>query len=171
MKIFFSAIAVVGTLAISCGCSSNKTEPSNQPSSQASASPSSPPITNPCSLLTQAEASEAIGAKLGPSDLRRFGIVTRCTYSNRGSDQGLWLDVRNETAPVADAALFDSYTHMPDVKPIAGIGDQALWTHSQIGTGLDILKGGRLVQIGLPRTMATMTPAVQKAAQLIASRM
>jgi hypothetical protein len=81
------------------------------------------------------------------------------------------MDVHNETAPVADAVLFDSYTHMPDVKPVSGIGDQALWSHSEIGSGLDILKGGRLVQVGLPRTMTTMTPGVERAARLIASRM
>jgi hypothetical protein len=65
--------------------------------------------------------------------------------------------------------LFDSYAHMPNVKPVSGIGDQALWSHSDFGTGLDILKGGRLVQMGLPRTMTTITPEVEKAATLIAS--
>jgi len=107
----------------------------------------------PANLLTQVEASEAIGAKLGPGELKRMGIITRCTYYNRATDQMLWLDVHNETAPEPDAVLFDSYTHMPNVKPVSGIGDQALWSHSDFGSDLDILKGGRLVLMGLPRTM------------------
>jgi hypothetical protein len=35
----------------------------------------------------------------------------------------------------------------------------------------DILKQGRLVQAGLPHTMTTLMPTVEKAAKLVASRM
>lgn len=160
-----------GTLASACACSSTKAGPDQAAGTTTQAAPILR-IADPCKLLTQAEASEAIGAKLDVGQLKRFGSITRCTFYNGGAtEQELFLDVHNETAPVADAVLFDSYTHMPDVRPVAGIGDQALWAHSEIATRLDILKGGRLVEVGLPRTMATLTPAVEKAARLMAGRM
>jgi hypothetical protein len=163
---FVRVMVIGGALASACACSGTK---AGGTTAQA---PSAPRIPDPCRLLTQAEASEAIGTKLDAGTLKRFGIITRCAYYNsRTREQELFMDVHNETAPVADPALFDSYTHMPDVKPVSGIGDQALWSHSEIGSGLDILKGGRLVQVGLPRTMTTMTPAVERAARVIASRM
>lgn len=167
---FFRAVTVLALLAAVCACSGTKNSAAEPSGLQAQAAPTAR-IADPCKLLTQAEASEAIGAKLGSGDLKHFGIVTRCTYYSLATDQKLFLDVHNETAPEPDAVLFDSYTHMPNVKPVSGIGDQALWSHSEIGSWLDILKAGRLVQIGLPHTVTTITPAVEKAATQIASRM
>lgn len=173
---FFQTITVLALLAAVCACSGTKNSAAG-PSSAAEPSSANAPaaqtarIADPCKLLTQVEASEAIGAKLGPGELRRMGIITRCTYYNRATDQKLWLDVHNETASEPDAVLFDSYTHMPNVKPVSGIGDQALWSHTDLGSDLDILKGGRLVLMGLPPTITTITPAVEKAATLIAGRM
>jgi len=109
---------------------------------------------------------------LSPGEMRRFGIVTRCSFFYRADpSRDVLLDVQNETAPVTDAELFDSYTHMPDVQRVSGIGEQALWNHSEIGSGLDILKNGHMVEMKVPRSIATVTPPVEKAAKAIASRM
>jgi hypothetical protein len=159
MKLF-RPIATLGALAVTWGYSGCWAEAA-----------SSARIADPCKLLTQAEASAALSAALGPGELKRMGIITRCAYSNAAADQKIFLDVQNETAPVTDAALFDSFTHMPDAKPVSGIGDQALWGHSEYATSLFILKGGKVVAVGLPRTVAAMTPGIEKAAKLIASRM
>lgn len=164
-------------LASACACSSAKPSPDQAAASGTTVQAAAPAarIADPCKLLTQAEASEAISAQVGAGELKQFGIITRCSfYNKRDSQQELLLDVQNENAPVADSVLFDSSSHGPDAKPVPGIGDQALWFHSEGfggGTSLDILKGGRLVHIILPRTIKTMTPAVEKAARLIAGRM
>lgn len=104
-----------------------------------------------------------MGEKLTPGDLQHYGPATRCRFFH-GVDEDLRLDAQ-------DAALFETFTHLPDVKPVSGIGDQALWLHSEYGTFLHILNSGRLVSMGLPRRMASMTPGVEKAARLVASRM
>lgn len=165
-------IVIAAALASACACSSKKPAPEQASSSTDVQAASVARIADPCKLLTQAEASEAMGAGLEPGVLKRFGVITRCTFSNkRVPEQDLFLDVHNETAPESDSVLFDSYTHMPDIQHVSGIGDQALWAHSELSTRLDIFKGGRLVEVGLPRTVATMTPALEKTGKLIASRM
>ena len=174
MKFFQTTILTL--LALVCACSGTKAGPDPTAGGSTTAQAASAArIPDPCKLLTQAEASEAIGPRLEAGELKRFGIITRCSfYNKRESDQDLFLDVQNETAPVADSVLFDSSTHGPDAKPVPGVGDQALWFHSDkrfAGSSLDILKSGRLVHVILPRTIKTVTPPVEKAAKLIASRM
>lgn len=165
-------IVIAAALASACACSSKKPAPDEANSSTDAQAASVARIADPCKLLTQAEASEAMGASLEPGVLKRFGVITRCTFSNkRVPEQDLFLDVHNETAPESDSVLFDSYTHVPDIQHVSGIGEQALWAHSELSTRLDIFKGGRLVEVGLPRQIATMTPALEKAGKLIASRM
>ena len=167
---------VASALASTCAYSGTKARPAHATGASTTGSAAATArISDPCKLLTQAEASEAIGAKLDPGELKRFGAITRCSfYNKRDREQELFLDVHNETATVPDAALFDASTHSPDAKPVHGIGDQALWYHSDDrfgGTSLDILKGGRFVHVILPRTIKTLTPSVEKAGKLIASRM
>lgn len=165
-------IAIAVALASACACSNNKPAPEQGGPSTNVQAASVARIADPCKLLTQAEASEVLGANLDPGVLKRFGVITRCTFYNKHvSGQELFLDVHNETAPETDSALFDGYTHMPGIKPVSGIGDQALWSHDELSTRLAILKGGRMVEVGLPRTISAMTPAIEKAAKLIASRM
>lgn len=168
-------VITVAAIVLPCACSKNKPEAQAPTSSAASSSAASPvratPIADPCKLLTQAEASAAAGATLNPGETRRFGIVTRCSFFNPADPpREVLLDVQNETAPVSDSELFDSYTHMPDVQKVSGIGDQALWVHNQIDSEVDIMKGGHLVQMKVPRSIAAMTPAVENAAKAIASR-
>ena len=130
----------------------------------ATAAAAAAPIVNPCKLLTPAEASAAIGQTLVRSDVQHYGPITRCRFFNAAGDEPFWLDA-------ADAATFEGLEHLPDAKPIAGIGERALWQHDQLSTFLHILKGGNMISMGLPRTLATLTPGVQKAEKLLAGRM
>lgn len=161
-------ILLLTPLAFAAGCSGSAGSASTasaagQATASATARPSAP-IENPCRLLTRAEASAAIGQTLVRKDVQHYGPVTRCRFFNAAGDEPIWLDA-------ADAGTFEGLTHMPDMRPVSGIGDQALWQHDELSTFVYILKGGNMVSMGLPRTLATMTPAVTKAAKLVASRM
>ena len=158
-------VLLVTSLAFAAGCSGSAGSATAAGGTQASATqPQSVPISDPCKLLTRAEASAAVGKTLVRNDVQKYGPVTRCRFFDAGGDEPIWLDVE-------DAATFDGLTHLPDVTPVSGIGDQALWQHSELATFVDILKGGNTVSMGLPRTLSTMTPAVEKTAKLVASRM
>jgi hypothetical protein len=168
-------VTVIVVLGAICSCSKGKAGSENASGVASDTTPSEVsatwhPIADPCKLLTQAEASEAVGTRVGAGELRHFGSIDRCSFPDAAKDQKLWLDVQTASATVPDSALFDSFTHGPDVKMVSGIGDQAIWNASQIGTFLYILKGGNMVAMGLGK-MPTMTPSVEKAAKVIASRM
>lgn len=120
------------------------------------------PITDPCKLLTQDEASAAMGAKVRPGQLTHPGPGPRCRFLTPSFAE-LYIDVSTPT-------LFNAYVQM-GATPVAGIGDKAYWNHDQFGSWLHIAKGGNLVTLGLPTTIASMTPAVEHAGKLIASRM
>lgn len=160
--------AVIVSSAFMTGCSGSD-ENTSAGASAAQPSPStaqrsSASISDPCRLLTLAEASAAVGETLERNDVQHYGPVTRCRYFNAGGDEPIWLDVE-------DADTFEGLAHLPDVKPVSGLGDRALWQHNELATFVHILKGGNTASMGLPRTLSTMTPAVNKAAQLVARRM
>lgn len=160
------ACAVSAAVALMAGCSQHQGSAPTTGEVAASATPTvaaAAPIADPCSLLTQAEASAAMGAPVGPGQRKQFGkLTTRCSFSTASNDE-LFLDVSNP-------GLFDAATHMGAV-PVAGIGDHALWQHDQYSSLLMIEKGGNVINMGLPRTIASPTPAVLKAGKLIAGRM
>lgn len=158
-------VLLVTPLGFAAGCSGSSGNAPAAGGTQASgAQRQSVPISDPCKLLTRAEASAAVGKTLVRNDVQKFGPVTRCRFFDAGGNEPTWLDVE-------DAATFDGLTHMPDVTPVSGVGDQALWQHNELATFVHILKGSNTVSMGLPRTVSTMTPAVEKAAKLVASRM
>jgi hypothetical protein len=157
-------VLLVTPLALATACSGSAGSTSAAPVAQASSTHPSTPISDPCRLLTPAEASPAVGQVLVRSDVQHYGPVTRCRFFNAGGDEPIWLDV-------TDASTFDGLAHLPDVKPVSGIGDQALWQHNELATFVHILKDGNTVSMGLPRTLSSMTRAVESAAKLVASRM
>lgn len=175
---FRTVLLMVLSIAVfeGSGC---KSKTADQPgtetaASTAAATPAAPRITDPCKLLTQAEAEAAIGAKLQPGQLKDMGSLIRCAFRNQNidnADQNIFLDVQKPTATVSDAVLFDSFTQAPDSKLISGMGDQAVWSHSVYASFLYIMKGGNMVAIGIPRQIATVTPEVEKAGKLVAGRM
>lgn len=160
----FRIIVVLGALVFTAGCHSSKSAaPTQATTSVATANPASHTISDPCKLLSQSEASAALGEKLDAGKLKHFGPDTRCQFF-AGENEDLFLDV-------ADPSMFEALAHGSDAKPVSGIGDKALWQHNEYATFLHILKGGNLVSMGLPRTMSNMTPGVENAGKLIASRM
>lgn len=158
------AILLTATLAAATGCSRSPGKTSAAPGDQAAATAHSAPISDPCKLLTQAEASAAIGQTLVRHDVQHYGPITRCRFFNAAGDEPLWLDA-------ADGSVFDGLAHLPDVKSVSGIGDRALWQHNELATFVHILKGGNMVSMGLPRAVSDMTPEVEQAAILVARRM
>src|SRR5579875_884241 len=158
--------SVFAAVALMAGCSQHQGSVPATGEVAASATPTAAaavPIADPCSLLTLAEASAAMGEAVGPGQRKQFGkLTTRCSFSTASNDE-LFLDVSNP-------GLFDAAVHMGAV-PVAGIGDRALWQHDQYSSLLMIEKGGNVINMGLPHTIASPTPAVVKAGKLIAGRM
>lgn len=158
-------VLLLTSLAFATGCSGSGGSAAAAPGAAgSSAQGSSHPISDPCKLLTRAEASSVVGKALVRTDVQHFGPITRCRFFDASGDEPIWLDV-------ADAATFDALTHMPGMRPVSGIGDQALWQHDELSTFVHILKGGNMVSMGLPRTVSTLTPAIMKAAKQVAGRM
>jgi len=158
------ACAVSAAAVLMAGCSTQQGSAPATGQAAVSATPTAAaPIADPCRLLTQAEASDVLGAPAGPGQRKQFDkLTTRCSFSTASNDE-LFLDVSNP-------GLFDAAVHMGAV-PVAGIGDRALWQHDQYSSLLMIEKGGNVINMGLPHTIASPTPAVVKAGKLIAGRM
>ena len=153
------SLAATAIFALVGACSSvEAAEPAAAPHCLATAAP----ITDPCTLLTQAEATEVMGKKLGAGELTHPFMGTRCRFITPTFEE-LYLDVATPT-------LFAAYREMAGTK-VSGIGDSAIWIHSEVGSYLHIQKGTTYITLGLPKTFTTMTPAVVKAGKLIASRM
>ena len=121
------------------------------------------PITDPCKLLTSAEASAVLGAKIGAGEVTHPGPHPRCRFVTSSFDE-IFIDV-------SDPATMTAIVQSGGATAVAGIGDQAAWQHDTYSSALFIEKGGNAVVLGVPRTIATPTPAVQESAKLIASRM
>lgn len=85
-----------------------------------------------------------------------------CTFDGPTYEYVVYI----QTAP---PDIVDSYTHLPGVVKVAGIGDLALWNDN----ALFVRKGTHAVEINfqLPSKPKRMTPAMQKLARTIVSRM
>lgn len=155
-------------LALLAACSPSNPSAETGAPPQAAAAPTVPAaaaITDPCKLLSQDEASAALGERTGPGQLKQFGkLTTRCSFHAPSTQHELFLDVSNP-------GLFDAATHL-GATPVAGIGDKALWQSDAHSSFLFIEKNGRVIDMGgMPGGSATPSPAVQQAGKLIASRM
>lgn len=90
--------------------------PTANPSDVAEASPSAAPI-NPCSLLTQAEASTLIGVTLGPGKHQVVSPDTICTWAKGTTEVKVFL-----TAPTTPDAAKEYYdAHKAEIPPEAHI--------------------------------------------------
>ncbi len=110
MRYFRLVALLIAALALVESCSGSTDKASQASVAQANANtahPVSAPISNPCALLTQEEASAAIGQKIVRNDLQHDGPVSRCRFFDASGDEPLWLDAE-------DAAMFDGLAHLPD---------------------------------------------------------
>jgi hypothetical protein len=162
-----TALGVVGCVLLA-GCSSSSATHANAPTTQASngAASSSPagatrstakPVAATsavaptagikiCSLITEQEASTALGADPGPGQDTTSHGASSCMY---GTSPKI---VTVNLVPSRGKAAYDQLrAHAPAgrVVDVAGVGDGAFGTSSGPATGIDFYKGDAFVAIVL----------------------
>lgn len=121
---------------------------------------SSVPISDPCSLVTVDEVSEAMGRKSKSGELHKAFNGNRCNFYDATSQYEIFLqtvdwNVASEMMTAQNAEQ--------------GIGDKAYWSFG----ALYVFKNGRGMMIGfqLPDVLSKLTPPAKKLAQIASSRM
>jgi hypothetical protein len=120
------------------------------------------PPDNPCRFATRAEVSAAMGKPSGPGRHHESMGGDICTFTGPTYEYVIYIQT-------AQPDLVDSYTHLPGVTLVKGFGDLAVWNDD----ALFVRKGNRAVEINfqLPSKPKQMTPAMQKFARTVVSRM
>jgi hypothetical protein len=141
--LFCFLIAVSGALILlTAGCF--KLGPDSASTNSANVQPAGPP--KPCSLITQAEVESALGkgASMNSGTNPRTG-VEECTLSPaHATDLDHLILVVHDTTPESWEKLKKSYAQDQSVKPIPGLGDDAL----NVGMyGVWVRKGNVYMQI------------------------
>jgi hypothetical protein len=102
------------------------------------------PASDPCRLVTRAEAAEALGRPVAKAQPRQGFLVRSCLFV--GARGGRQLILQLHQGPAASLAQF-RMARRPDDQRVAGIGDDAWFTPD---TGLlDVHEGTARFQIGL----------------------
>jgi Protein of unknown function (DUF3558) len=164
------ALAVSALVIAACGGSTNGANPTGaanggatSPSTITSSAPGSA-ATDACALLTQQEASTAIGAAAGPPD-NSLG----CTYKGPAGETVSVL-----LAP-GDRARFDAArTHQqgnPGYQDVPGAGDSAFLVSGSGGGQFYCLKGSSLMTITLSLVNGTPTDALLTLGKTAAGRL
>ncbi len=149
-----------------CGCVAKVEQPA-PPKPQAAKR-----ANDPCSLLTQREATEALGQRVTQA---APPAPTYCRYATPASDN----------APTAlsvtfgiddDVASYDKFVTREDAAAVAGLGDRAVWNTN--GNSVVVVKGNRrlILTIVDGKTPSTLTESdlqqrAVAAAQKIVDRM
>ena len=161
-------VVAAGLLSVLAACTGSTSISANSPPKGAADLKSgSASLVNPCTLLTQAEASAALGIQFGAAEMidnKKLG--KRCRFAT--GDDELFIDISDNTG------LADSYALLPNVVSVKGLGDKALWMPGRWETEnklLCIVKHNILVNIGFPPSVKSLTPGARKVAELVASRM
>jgi hypothetical protein len=114
---------------------------SNSPRAQAA------PPSDPCALLTPAQATAALGGTVGPG--KALG-GTVCQWSQQGKAGALLLKLDVDVITLDHYARLKSVT-AGTVKAVSGLGDDAFYSTLQRGsttlTTLNVKKGGTAVVI------------------------
>lgn len=119
-----------------------------------------PSIADPCKLVSVAEVSEAMGRPSKPGELTHPFNGNRCRFYDATAQYEIFLQT-------VDPALVKGVLAEATVLP--GMGDWAYWSGGAVYVG----KGDHALMIGfqLPHTLTAMTPAAEKLARAVASRM
>jgi hypothetical protein len=175
--------------AVSANAAGNSSTPAVNavPSSSVVAAPTSGPAQTPvaastpahattsggghaCSLVTEQEASAALGADPGPGQSDTSGPASSCMY---GSSPSI---VTVNLVPVGGKQYFDHARQVTGSAghevTVSGIGDEAFSVASGPAASVEFVKGDALVAIVILRGM-TGSPAIAQAtvlAKLAASR-
>jgi hypothetical protein len=142
-----TAVLHATLLAMCMGCGGAAEPPPQEASASAGASQ---PI-DPCVLVTQEDASEAVGAAVGggerPPEANISPVLATCRYvGERGQGVAvLTVMVRRGSSPGEARAGFSSMrTTFSDAQSIGGMGDEAFL----IGDQLHVLSGTDQLTIG-----------------------
>lgn len=142
-RVSFRLIATVFAMAaIGAACGGGE-QPAAE-SSAASAAPAQAGSTDPCALVTAAEAEAALGGTVGaPERPREANIppaLTTCRYvAPRGQGVAVLVVMvrRSRSAAEAQTGFRTTREVMPGAETVTGVGDQAFW----VADGLHVLKG------------------------------
>lgn len=160
---WIEAATMVLVVSGAAGCSGSKANgPANQAvSARATTESASHAAFNPCTLATQSEVAAAMGHASEPGQYHPL-VGGRCNFYDARSEYEIFLQSFDV------AGLPDSLAQMGGQR-ISGIGEQAVFSDGSFY----VWKGGRGIQIGflLPHPIPQMTPAAEKLAKTIASRM
>jgi len=147
------------------------TSPAAGGSGPGTSGPPAPPAP-PCqSVLTNAEASAALGAAVARTESRDGFLLRTCTF---WAASGRYLLVQVSRGVAASKEQYD-LSRLPADRDVAGIGQAARWTRD---TGLlDVLDGGARFQVGLFTAAGTAAgaaeppPRLEAAAQAVAAHL
>lgn len=158
-----AAIVLLGLTAalLLDGCSSGQTNPTNTAAASATGAPSAgdSPSANTgaataCSLITQQEASAALGSDPGPGIAGVLGVATTCTFGTPPSV--LTVDL----VPTGGKAAYEQ-THggakAHQLVTISGVGDAALGMFEGPIGAIYFYKGDALVSVLLTTNQANAT--------------
>jgi hypothetical protein len=106
--------------------------------------PAAGPASDPCRLVTRAEAAEALGRPVVKVQPRQGFLARSCLFV--GARGGRQLIVQFHQGPAASRAQFEM-GRRPDDQPVAGVGDEAWFTPDTCL--LDVRKGAVRFQVGL----------------------
>jgi hypothetical protein len=105
--------------------------------------PATGPASDPCRLVTRAEAAAALGRPVARVQQRQGFLVRSCLFTSAGGRQVI---VQLHQGSAASRAQF-RMGRRPDDQAVAGIGDEAWFTPD---TGLlDVRQGAARFQVGL----------------------
>ena len=126
------------------------------------AAPASAGTSNPCALVTTADASTAMGVTSLPGKPHTSRHASSCRFYSADHKKNVFVQTL-DADDMAGAAQIGG-------KSVPGIGDKALW----IAGSMYVKKGGNYMQVGLylkPESMKTMDPAIIPLSKTVAGRM
>ena len=158
------ALGLTGSLLL-VGCSSglpNSTQAGGAPASAAPSAAASPSggsgAAAACSLITEQEASTALGSDPGPGVADTLGIATSCTFGTPPSI------LRVDLVPTDGKASYEHALGLAKAHPvvtISGVGDGAFGTFNGTVGSIEFYKGDAVVSILLAANGAS-TPSQDK---------
>jgi len=106
--------------------------------------PATGPASDPCRLVTRAEAAAVLSRPVVKVQPRQGFLVRSCLFV--GARGGRQLIVQVHQGPAASRAQFEM-GRRPDDQPVAGVGDEAWFAPDTCL--LDVRKGAARFQVGL----------------------
>jgi hypothetical protein len=120
----------------------------SRPGAPAAAGTTPPPTlgaaSDPCRLVTRAEAAAALGRPVARTQARQGFLVRSCLFSSARGDRQVIVQLHH--GPAASRAQF-RMGRRPDDQPVAGVGDEAWFTPDTCL--LDVREGEARFQVGL----------------------